>query len=133
MSATLAEQLTHVSLYERLGGAAGIRRIVDGMVDAHLCNPVIAARFKPYLDDPDRVETIKQHICGFFQAQAGGAAPYKGRSMADAHSGMNIDEAEYMAAIDDALDTMRALGHAEDARDEVLVALYRVKDEILRT
>lgn len=132
MTTSLATQLNTVTLFERLGASAGIRRIVDGMVEAHLRNPTIAARFQPYLDDPDRVEGIKRHICTYFEAQAGGHRAYEGRSMTEAHRGMNIDEAEYMAAIDDILETMRKLGHDEDTRNEVLVALYSEKDDIIR-
>ncbi|MFP4328858.1 MAG: group I truncated hemoglobin [Paracoccaceae bacterium] len=133
MHASLARELSHVSLYERLGAAAGIRRIVDGMVDAHLENPVIRARFLPYLDTPERVEEIKQQICDYFEAEADGPGHYRGRSMAETHRGMNIDEAEYIAAMDDILGTMRRLGHDAATRNEVLAALYAVKDEIIRT
>ncbi|QPC43748.1 group 1 truncated hemoglobin [Kaustia mangrovi] len=132
MTTTIAEQLSTVSLYERLGASAGIRRIVDGMVDAHLENPVIRARFQPYLNDPERVEEIKRHICAFFEMRAGGPGPYRGRCMVEAHRGMNIAEAEYVAAVDDILGTMRALGHREEERAEVLAMLYGLKDEIIR-
>jgi hemoglobin len=132
MTTPLARQLSRVSLYERLGASAGIRRIVDGMVDAHLKNPVIQARFRPYLEDPDRVEEIKHHICKFFEARSDGPDAYRGRSMAEAHRGMNIDEAEYMAAIDDILGTMHRLGHGEETRNEVLATLYGVKEAIIR-
>ena len=131
MTTSTAEQLSAVSLYERLGASAGIRRIVDGMVDAHLQNPVIRARFQPYIDDPERVEEIKQHICTFFAVHTGGPGTYGGRSMTQTHRGMNIDAAEYMAAIDDTLTTMEGLGHDQETRNEVLAILYPLKSEIL--
>lgn len=102
------------------------------MIDAHLQNPAIPARFQPYLGDPDRVEQIKQHICAFLATHAGGPDSFQGRGMVEAHRGMNIDEAEYVATIDDILGTMRALGNREDARSEVLSMLYALKDEIIR-
>ena len=37
------------SLFERLGGSSGIEHIVDEVASRHLENPVIAARFRPYL------------------------------------------------------------------------------------
>ncbi len=41
MTTTIADQLSTVSLHERLGASVGIRRIVDRLVDAHLQIPVI--------------------------------------------------------------------------------------------
>lgn len=131
MSTSVAEQLNTVTLYERLGASAGIRRIVDGMVDAHVRNPVIQARFWPYLDDPERVEEIMQHTCTFFAVHAGGPGTYQGRSMTDTHRGMNIAAAEYMAAMDDILGTMETLGYDEQTRNEVLAILYAQKEEII--
>ncbi|SFE64946.1 group I truncated hemoglobin [Roseivivax sediminis] len=132
MTTSAAEQLSTVSLYERLGGSTGIRRIVDGMVDAHLDNPAIKPRFTPYLDQPDRVEKIKQHYCTLFEELSNGPGAYDGRSMHETHRGMNIDETEYIAAMDDILETMKSLGHAEDTRKEIAAMLYALKDDIVR-
>ncbi|WP_372615210.1 group I truncated hemoglobin [Aquicoccus sp.] len=132
MTTSVMEQLSQVTLYERLGAAAGIRRIVDGMVDAHLHNPAISPRFTPYLDQPERVEKIKQHYCTLFDELSNGPGAYDGRSMVETHRGMNIDETEYMAAMDDILETMKSLGHSEDTRNEFASILYGLKDEIIR-
>ncbi|MBZ0122291.1 MAG: group 1 truncated hemoglobin [Roseovarius sp.] len=132
MNTSVAEKLNTVTLYERLGGAAGIRRIVDGMVDAHLENPAIKPRFTPYLDQPERVEKIKQHYCTLFAELSDGPGTYDGRSMVETHGGMNIAETEYMAAMDDILETMKSLGHAEDTRGEIAAKLYALKDDIIR-
>lgn len=131
MTTSMVEQLSTVSLYERLGGSAGIRRIVDGMVDAHLHNSAIKPRFTPYLDQPDRVEKIKQHYCTLLEEQSNGPGAYDGRNMVETHRGMNIDETEYMAAMDDILETMKSLGHAEDTRKEIAAMLYALKDDII--
>lgn len=126
------QQFSTVTLYERLGGSAGIRRIIDGMVDAHLQNPAIKPRFQPYLDQPERVEKIKQHYCTLFEEHSNGPRGYDGRSMVDTHRGMNIDESEYMAAMDDIIETMKSLGHSEDTRSEITAILYALKDDIIR-
>ncbi len=111
MSTSLAQELNTVTLFERLGGTAGVRRIVDGAIAAHMCNPVIRERFAPYEDRPEYVEEVKRHTCDFFAAGSGGPDNYRGRSMAEAHRGMNIDAAEYEAASDDILKTMSALNY----------------------
>lgn len=132
MNTSLAEKLGTVTLYERLGATAGIEKLVEGIVDAHMQNPAIKARFLPYRDDPDRLAEIKQHLCTFFAAGTGGPDNYQGRSMPEAHRGMNICEAEYMAATDDILNVLEQHGHNEDTRNEVLAILYALKDEIMR-
>lgn len=130
MTRTLARDLDAVTLYERLGGAAGIRRIVDGAVAAHTENPLIGHRFAPYADRPERVEEIKQHTCDFFAAGSGGPDGYTGRSMTEAHRGMQIDDAEYDAAADDILGTMRALNYDPRTRAEVEEILQSLKPQI---
>lgn len=131
MSRTLAQELDSVTLYERLGGAAGIRRIVDGAVAAHMDNPLIGHRFQPYADRPERVEEIKQHTCDFFAAGSGGPDAYSGRSMTEAHRGMKIDSAEYDSAADDILGTMKALKYDAETRAEVGAILQSLKSDII--
>lgn len=131
MTTTLGEQLSTVTLYERLGGAAGIRALVDGIVDAHLQNPVIRERFQPYLDQPERVADIKRHTCAFFSEGSGGPDTYRGRSMSEAHRGMSITDAEYTAATDDILTTLARHGHGAATRAEVGGMLEDLRGEIV--
>ena len=95
------------SLYERLGETKGIESLVEDVVEAHMNNPVIKARFLPYKDKPDHLNQIKKHVVDFFDAGSGGPAVYTGRDMPMTHRGMNINEAEYMATIDDILKVLR--------------------------
>ena len=119
------------TLYEQLGGASGISNMVDDIVEAHLNNPVIKARFLPYLEKPERVAEIKKHTCDFLGAGSGGPEKYAGRSMPETHRGMNISEAEYMAAVDDILAVMEKHGIDESARKDVLAIAYALKGQIL--
>ncbi len=119
------------SLFERLGGSSGIATLVEAIVAAHMENPAIRARFRPYLDTPDKLEQTKGHLCAFLEAGSGGARPYTGRPMRDAHLGMNISEAEYMAALDDILAVLRRHDIDEQTQKDVLAIAYSLKDEIL--
>jgi hemoglobin len=119
------------SLYQRLGGSPGIARLVDDVVTAHAENPVIGARFRPYLEQPERLAVIKQNTCAFFEMGSGGPAQYKGRSMRDAHKGMNVSATEYMAAIDDIMDVLRRHGADEETQKDVLAIAYSLKTEIV--
>lgn len=119
------------SLFERLGGSSGISALVDSVVALHMENPVISARFRPYLEQPDKLALTKKHTCAFFEAGSGGPAAYQGRSMRDAHRGMNISEAEYMAAVDDILAALRKHGMDDQTQKDVLAIAYSLKGEIL--
>ena len=131
MSMSLAQELNTVTLFERLGGAAGVRRIVDGAIAAHMCNPLIRERFQPYEDRPEYVEEVKKHTCDFFAAGSGGPDNYRVRTMAEAHRGMNISAAEYEAASDDILNTMNALKYDETSCSMVHDILRSLESDIL--
>jgi len=119
------------TLYENLGGATGISKMVDDIVEAHLNNPVIKARFLPYLEKPERVAEIKKHTCDFLGAGSGGPEKYTGRSMAESHRGMNISEAEFIAVVDDIMGVLEKHGIVESARKDVLAITFALKGEIL--
>lgn len=119
------------SLYERLGGSSGINTLVEDIVAKHMENPVIRARFRPYLETPDKLAVTKKHLCAFLEAGSGGSAKYTGRSMQDTHRGMNINEAEYMAATDDILAVLRKHQIDEQTQKDVLAIAYSLKGEIL--
>jgi hemoglobin len=119
------------SLFERLGGSSGIRAVVDDVVALHMVNPVIQARFRPYLETPEKLAATKEHLCTFLEAGSGGPAPYRGRTMLETHRGMNINEAEYMAAIDDILTALRKHNIDEQTQKDVLAIAYSLKGEIL--
>jgi hemoglobin len=120
------------SLFERLGAKSGIKTLCDDIVAAHMENPEIRARFRPYLEMPEKLAVLKNHLCAFLEAGSGGAQNYTGRSMQDAHRGMNISEAEYMAAIDDIMSVLRKHGKDEQTQKDVLAIAFSLKDGIMR-
>jgi hemoglobin len=89
------------------------------------------ARFLPYRDDPDHLATVKQHLRNFLGAGSGGPEHYAGRSMPEAHRGMNVSAGEYMAGLDDILGSLDKHGIDEQTRKDVLAIAYSLKDEII--
>lgn len=123
--------MQETTLYDRLGGAEGIDTLVDDIVAAHMENPVISARFRPYAEDPERLEELKAHLRHFLAEGSGGPERYTGRTMPEAHRGMNISVAEYMAAVDDIMDALEDNDVGEAARKDVLAITYELKDAIV--
>lgn len=116
------------TLFERLGGADGIARIVDDIVAAHLSNPVVRTRFENVKD----LGHLKKMAREFFGAGSGGPEPYTGREMLETHKGMNISEQEYLAVMDDIVAAMDKNGVGGDAKNDVIAILYSLKGQIIR-
>ncbi len=126
-----AKEVEKATLFERLGGTAGISAIVDEVVQTHMENPAISARFIPYNDEPERLAVIKKHTVDFFSAGSGGAVEYKGRSMEETHTGMNISREEYTHVIDDIMLVLGNHGMSDDTKKEVLFILWSLRDMII--
>jgi hemoglobin len=116
------------SLYERLGGATGIARVVDHAMAAHLDNPVVSARFRNIAD----MDRAKRMACEFFGAGTGGPQPYTGKDMLVAHKGMNVSEQEYLAVMDDIVAAMNKQALDDATKNEVVAILYSLKGNIIR-
>lgn len=117
------------SLYDRLGGAAGISALVEDIVAAHLTNPAVQARFQNVND----LAHLKKMAREFFGAGSGGPEPYTGKDMRTAHRGMNISEQEYLAVMDDIMGVLDKHQIDEVTKKDVLAILYSLKGEIIRT
>jgi hemoglobin len=118
------------SLFERLGGSSGIERIVDEVASRHLENPVISARFRPYLEQPGKLDELKVHLARFLEMGSGGPNRYTGRDMRSTHKGMNISAAEYMAALDDIVAALAKVD--EQTRKDVLAIAWSLKGDIIQ-
>ena len=114
------------SLYERLGGAPKVAAIARDIVQAHLANPLIKTRFE--IVDTAKLEA---NVRDFIGMGTGGSERYAGRDMPTAHKGMNVNERELIAAIDDVLKVLDKHGVGEGERREMLAILYSLKDEVM--
>ena len=116
------------TLYERLGGADGIAKLVDDVMAAHLTNPLVRTRFENIKD----LDHAKKMAREFFCAGSGGPEIYTGKDMLTAHKGMNVSEQEYLAVTDDIVGAMEKNGLSEDTKKDVIAILYSLKGGIIR-
>ncbi len=119
------------SLYDRLGGASGITALVDDIVENHMSNPAVKARFLPLKDDPDHFAKTRQHLIEFLAAGSGGTEEYTGQAMIPAHRGMNISQGEYMEVVDDIMSALAKNNIDEQTQKDVLAIAYALKPEIV--
>jgi hemoglobin len=115
------------SLYDRLGGEANIRKIAETLFDTHKANDKISARYI----DSDR-DKVVQLVFEFLSSATGGPHEYTGKDMLSAHRGMNISEEEFMAVLDDILSALQANGVGQREQEELLLANYGLRGEIVR-
>ena len=116
------------SLYERLGQREGIARITRSLIRNHLANPLVKTRY----ERSDNLERVEQNVIDFFCAGAGGPQAYGGQDMLSTHRGMNINEQEFVAVVDDAMAALESNGIDAGTQTEVLAILWSLKGEVIR-
>ena len=120
--------MTEPTLYERLGGEEKIRAIVTDIVALHHQNPAIKTRFDNAKKcDSELIDLVSDLVC----SGTGGPQEYKGMTMPDAHKGMNISEAEFVAVLDDILEAMTRHEIGEREKAELLAIAYSMKSDIV--
>ena len=120
--------MTEATLYERLGGEDKIRAFVQDIVINHHNNPVIKPRYdNAKKSDAELVDLVVNLIC----AGTGGSQQYTGMSMLEAHKGMNVSEAEFVAVLDDILAALDKHKVGEREKAELLAIAYSMKPEIV--
>lgn len=117
------------SLHERLGGTAAIASVVDTFLVEVLADTVINRRFNT-LPAP-RVAALRLNLINQICAGSGGPCTYTGRSMMEAHAGMNIPEAEFNALVGDLVTSLNKHNVPETEKNELLAILGPMKTDIV--
>jgi hemoglobin len=113
-------------LYDRLGGRAGIERVVDEFVAIVVADPRIGARFAK--TDLVRFRNVFVEQLG---ALTGGPELYRGPNMIEVHKGMQISEDEWTAALEDLGKAMQRSRVGRADQEAVIVALFPMKWDII--
>ena len=116
------------SLFERIGGRAGLERIVPDVVQLHLENPICGERFRAAKKSPTELTRLAVE---FFATGLSGLATYDGLSMPEAHAGMGITDVEYVAVLDDILAALQRHNVGQQEQAELLFIAYGMKSEII--
>ncbi|MEO6690454.1 MAG: group 1 truncated hemoglobin [Dokdonella sp.] len=114
------------ALYRALGGADGVARLVDAMFK-HIDADVHINLFFEHTDHADLRQLVIEQIC----AASGGPCTYKGRSMEEAHSGMNLDNADFDAFVGDLVAAMNDVKLAPATQQEVLALFGPMRAQVV--
>jgi hemoglobin len=105
------------ALYRELGGTSGITQVVDMFLVRLNADARINTLFA-HVDHADLRRLVIEQLC----AATGGPCVYSGRSMEEAHSGLNLSEADFSAFMGDLVAAMDE-GEVPLAQQNRLLAL----------
>lgn len=127
-----AQESPQKSLYERLGGVYAVAAVIDDFVEKLLSDPKITAnqnvvKAMEHITKPGLKYLLTEMVC---QA-SGGPQKYSGRSMKEAHQGLNISEDEWNAMLQDLLAALTVFKVPEKEQRELIVIVWSTKPDIV--
>jgi len=114
------------TLYRELGGKDGIGKVVDLFL-AKVDNDLRINLFFEKTDHKDLRNLVIEQLC---QA-SGGPCVYSGRSMEEAHSGMNLTDADFAAFVEDLIAALDELKVPKASQDKLLALLGPMKPQVV--
>lgn len=112
-------------LFNRLGGMQGIRQVVDLFYDKVLADD----RINHFFTNVD-MERQRRHQAAFVAFAVGGPK-YSGRSMEQAHEGMNLQPAHFDAVVEDLVAALEESGVEKQDVATVVQTVGTLRDSIL--
>lgn len=119
---------TEDTIYARVGGYEGFRKIASDILALHHENPILERRYghSPKSDE-ELIELVTQLLCSV----TGGPEEYTGMNMYDAHKGMNINHEEFVEVLSDIRKALEMNNVSEADQDRLLAMNFGLKDEVL--
>ena len=116
------------SLYEQIGGADGISRLVDAFYARVLADPELKRFFAGI--EMDKLRRMQEEL---FSSALGGPMRYSGRSMFQAHRHLKVGLADYQRFIRHLFDTLddAGFGLSEQERYEVIGRLNILTNDVI--
>jgi hemoglobin len=109
-----AAKKTEKSLWDRLGGLEGVRRLVDEVTAKVGADPKVnVTRNGKFKFTDKQVAEMKKKLVELVSEITGGPLIYTGKTMRDAHEGMGITDAEFDAFMNDLVAVLNKNGVAE--------------------
>jgi hemoglobin len=118
--------LAEDALYHDLGDKDGIAKIVDDATANFLADVRIKATF----DNTDMVR-FKAMLASQLCVVAGGPCEYKGHSMADAHKGLHLTNADFNALVEDLQKGMDTAGVSFPTQNRLLARLAPMHRDVV--
>jgi hemoglobin len=120
------------TLWDRLGGEANVKKVVDDFVATVAANPKVDfTRGGKYKLDDEGVANLKQKLVELISAVSGGPLKYTGKGMKEVHKGMGITDAEFNATAADLIAALKKNGAKEEDINELVKIVAGTRSEIV--
>ena len=114
------------SLYDRIGGAMVVARVVDELMRLNRVDPRTKRSFQKISVKRFR-EKLNEQLC----AIAGGPCQYIGDDMKAVHGGLDITDAEFNGVVENLVTALDANGVGLREKNELLKLLAPMKRDIV--
>ena len=114
------------TIYERIGGAEGVERLVSAFYARVLNDPQLEPIFARA-----NVERLLSMQRTFFAAALGGPVTYRGRSMAHAHHGRGITRTHFALFVEHLFGTLEGFDLTEADAREIVSRVNTYADEVI--
>ncbi len=122
---------TTKSLYDRLGGKDAITAVVEDFVGNVASDKRINQQFNAAAADPNEMAHFKQMLVDQICEATGGPCKYTGKTMPEAHKGMNITEEAFNNLVEDLKKSLDKFKVGAQEQTELLTALGGLKGDIV--
>jgi hemoglobin len=112
--------------YDRVGGAAAVRQVVDRFYELVLDDAILAA----YFTDTDLLR-LKRHQVLLVSQVLGGPANYDGRDLREAHAGMDIGPEQFGLVVSYLAQSMDEAGVEPEIIDRVGATLAATEHDVV--
>jgi hemoglobin len=114
------------SLYDRLGGDAGVTAIADRLIDRAAADPVTGSSFADA-----RLRRIKQLLAEQICELSGGPCRYSGETMERTHAGLHISQAMFYRMVEILRDVLHERHVDSRSTNELLRLLAPMKRDVV--
>jgi len=119
------------TLYTRLGGVEAIAAVTDKFLTNVAADNTINSRFEATVADAYRFQLLRNNLIDQICAGSGGPCQYKGKSMLEAHTGMNITADEFTALVGDLIAALDFYEVPEKEKNDLLAILGPMQSDIV--
>jgi hemoglobin len=114
------------TLYDRLGGNAGVQQLVHELIEISSTDAVTRRSFAKF-NRPRLEKLLQQQICKL----TGGGCVYEGDGMRESHEGLDITEAEFYGMVEHLRRICDRQGIDQKSKNELLALLAPMKRDIV--